>query len=127
VAFVSDESGQAEIWVTPFPAERGHPHQITTDGGYAPVWSPNGDELFYRNTDKLMVVEVTTEPSLQAGSSKQLFVAPLTLHSTPIQPADYDIHPDGQKFLMLESAAEVTSLNVIVNWGEELKERVPVP
>ncbi len=126
VAFVSDESGQAEVWVTPFPAERGSPQQMTKEGGYAPVWSPNGDELFYRNTDKLMVIEVTTEPSLQAGNSKELFTAPLTLYSETITQADYDIHPDGQKFLMLESAAEVTSLNVILNWGEELKERVPV-
>ena len=41
--------------------------------------------------------------------------------------ADYSIHPDGQKFLTLESAAELTSLNVILNWSEELKELVPVP
>ena len=127
VAFVSDESGRAEIWVTPYPPERGRPRQITTEGGYAPVWSPKGDELFYRNADKLMVLEVTTEPNFQAVNSKELFRMPMTRHADGISRADYDIHPDGQRFLMLESAAELTSLNVIVNWSEELKERVPVP
>ena len=46
---------------------------ISTDGGTEPRWSRNGRELFYRNGDKLMAVDVNTQPAFSAGSPRVLF------------------------------------------------------
>ena len=62
IAYASDRSGRSEIYVQPFPGLGGK-WQISTDGGGHAVWARNGRELFYRNGDKMMVVEVTTQPN----------------------------------------------------------------
>ena len=57
----SDESGRLEIYVRPYPGPGGK-WQVSTDGGSEPVWNPKGRELFYRAGNKMMAVDVTTEP-----------------------------------------------------------------
>ncbi len=59
LAYVSDESGRFEIYVQPFPGPGGK-WQISNGGGIEPVWAKNGRELFYRNGDRMMDVEITT-------------------------------------------------------------------
>src|SRR5262249_40907867 len=59
LAYESNESGQFEVYVRPFPG-RGGRLQISTQGGLEPVWSRNGRELFYRNGDRMMAVEVSS-------------------------------------------------------------------
>jgi eukaryotic-like serine/threonine-protein kinase len=127
LAYVSDESGRYEIYVQPYPGPGGK-WQISTEGGTEPTWNPNGRELFYRSGDKMMAVDVTTQPGFAAGRPRMLFE-----HSyvpTPGTNSNYDVSPDGQRFLMLkpsESAqAAPTQINVVLNWFEELKRRVPV-
>ena len=72
LAYISDESGRYEIYVQPYPGPGGK-WQISTEGGTEPVWNPNGRELFYRNGDKMMAVDIATQPGFSAGKPRMLF------------------------------------------------------
>src|SRR6267378_1207493 len=99
----------------------------STEGGTEPVWNPNGRELFYRSGDKMMAVDITTEPSFAAGKPRVLFEGQYV--PTPASFPNYDVTPDGQRFLMLkpseQAQATPTQINVVLNWFEELKQKVP--
>ena len=124
IAYASDESGRLEIYVQPFPGLGGK-WPISTDGGGHAVWSRDGRELFYRNGDKMMVVEVTTQPNFSAGSPKALFEGQFFI--TGDGNTSYDVAPDGQRLLMIQESAEQqrAQINVVLNWFEELKRLVP--
>jgi len=126
LAYVSDESGRDEIYVQPFPGPGGK-WQISTEGGTEPVWNPNGRELFYRSGDKMMAVDIATQPSFAAGKPRVLFQGQYV--PSPTTPSNYDVAPDGQRFLMLkpseQAQAAPTQINVVLNWFEELKQKVP--
>ena len=127
LAYVSNESGQHEIYVQPYPGLGGK-WQISTEGGTESVWARTGRELFYRNGDKMMAVDVTTEPTFTAGNPRVLFEG--QYHTEiPIANANYDITPDGQRFLMIKArgpeSEAPTQINVLLNWFEELKQRMP--
>jgi Tol biopolymer transport system component len=124
LTYVSDESGRLEVYVQPYPGPGGK-WQISTEGGTQPVWNPNGRELFYRSSDKMMAVDITTQPNFTVGKPKMLFEgAYLSLLGTS---PSYDVSPDGQRFLMLkgESTQSITQINIVQNWFEDLKRRVP--
>ena len=72
LAYVSDESGRYEIYVQPYPGPGGK-LQISTEGGTEPVWNRSGRELFYRNGDKMMAVDIATQPDFAAGKPRMLF------------------------------------------------------
>ncbi len=125
LAYVSDESGRREIYVQPYPGPGGK-WQISTEGGTEPVWNPNGRELFFRRGEKMMSVDIATQPSFAAGKLRLLFEGPYQ----PLPAAtNFDVSPDGQRLLMLKpsAAAEAapTQINVVLNWFEELKQKVP--
>ena len=125
IAYDSNESGRDEIYVRPYPGPGGK-WQISTEGGSEPVWNPKGRELFYRNGDKMMVVEVTTQPAFSPGEPRLLFEGAY-VHDRRSSP-DYDVSPDGQRFLMLksnENGQAPEQINAVLNWFEELKRRVP--
>jgi Tol biopolymer transport system component len=125
LAYISNESGRYEIYVQPYPGPGGK-WQVSTEGGTEPVWNPNGRELFYRSGDKMMVVDIATQPSFAAGKPRMLFEGQYV--PTPATAPNYDVSPDGQRFLMLkpvEQAAGPTQINVVLNWFEELKQKVP--
>jgi len=126
LAYASDESGRLEIYVQPYPGPGGK-WQISTEGGNEPAWNPNGRELFYRSGDKMMAVEIATQPSFAAGKPRMLFEGQYQL--TPGAFPNYDVSPDGQSFLMLkpseQAQAAPTQINVVLNWFEELKQKVP--
>jgi serine/threonine-protein kinase len=126
LAYSSDESGRFEIYVQPYPGPGGK-WQISTGGGTEPVWNPNGRELFYRSGDKMMAVDIATQPGFTAGKPRMLFEG--KYQPTPVTFPNYDVSPDGERFLMLkrsESAGmALTQINVVLNWFEELKRRVP--
>jgi dipeptidyl aminopeptidase/acylaminoacyl peptidase len=128
MAYVSNESGRNEIYVQPYPGPGGK-WQISTDGGNKPVWNRNGRELFYRSGDKMMAVEITTAPSFSAGKPKTLFEGQHVSNTSAPFP-EFDVSPDGQRFLMLKPAtpeqAAPTQINVVLNWSEELKRIVPM-
>jgi len=126
LAYISNESGRYEVYVQPYPGPGGK-WQISTDGGTEPVWNRNGRELFYRSGDKMMAVDIATQPSFVAGKPRMLFQGQYvpTNGTFPF----YDVSPDGQRFLMLkpseQSGAAPTQINVVLNWFEELKQKVP--
>jgi serine/threonine protein kinase len=127
IAYVSDESGRWEVYVQPYPGPGGK-WQISTDGGTEPMWNPNGRELFYRNGDKMMAVDITTQPGFSTGKPHTLFEGPYQLSLSPI--AAYDVSANGQRFLMIKpneqtSSSAPTQIVVVQNWFEELKQKVP--
>ena len=91
------------------------------------MWNPNGRELFYRSGDKMMAVEIATQPGFAAGTPRMRFEGPYEPAPVPID--NYDVSPDGQRFLMIkpseQAQAAPTQINVVLNWFEELKRRVP--
>lgn len=122
IAYVSDESGQYEVYVRPYPPGPGK-WQVSTAGGEEGIWSRDGKELFYRNGNKWMVVAVNLHPEFIAETPRLLFEGPYV----DVGGLSYDVAPDGQRFLLLEPAeresAPVTHLNVVLNWFEELKQK----
>jgi Tol biopolymer transport system component/tRNA A-37 threonylcarbamoyl transferase component Bud32 len=127
LAYVSDESGRFEVYVQLYPGPGGK-WQISTEGGDEPVWNPSGRELFYRSGERMMAVDIATQPSFTAGKPRLLFKGQYV--PTATTPANYDVSPDGQRFLMLKSEEQSsfsapTQIVVVQNWFEELKRRVP--
>jgi serine/threonine-protein kinase len=127
LAYVSDETGRWEVFVRPYPGPGGK-RQVSTEGGTEPVWNRNGRELFFRSADKMMVVQVTTQGGFSAATPRVLFEGPYRL--SPGTLANYDVAPDGERFLMVEPVGQAdsaaTQINVVQNWLEELKRLVPV-
>ena len=124
IAYGSYESGKGEVKVRPFPELKTGNWQVSTNGGDTPLWSPDGRELFYHNGDAVIAVPVETEPTFKPGKPTILFRGPYS-HNLPDW-STWDISPDGKRFLMLKSADENThKIVVVLNWFEELKQRVP--
>jgi Tol biopolymer transport system component len=124
MAFVSDESGQQEVYVQPF-TRPGPKYRISTNGGTEPVWGRQGGELFFRNGSQMMVTAVTTQPRFAAATPKALFSRSFAATSSRVS---YDVSPDGQRFIVVgpsESEQPVGQLNVVLHWTEELKRLVP--
>jgi serine/threonine protein kinase/Tol biopolymer transport system component len=127
LVYQSDEAGRDEIYVQPYPGPGGAV-AVSTDGGTEPVWSHNGREIFYRSGDKMMSVSVTTQPSFSASKLRILFVFDHRQTAPFAGTPDYDVSLDDQRFLMLkpsEPAQAATQINVVLNWSEELKQKVP--
>lgn len=120
LAYESDESGRREVYIRPFPSSAGK-WQVSTDGGEVPRWNPNGREIFYRNGDQMMVVDVETEGELELGRPRTLF----TRRSFE---GGYDVATDGHRFVMVDegdSSSAPTRLILVQNWAEELRQRSP--
>ena len=129
VAYSSDESGTFQVYVRPFPRVDEGQWQVSEERGNWPFWAPDGTELFYFNprTASMMRVAVEAGSSPNAGPPEALF------SGVYIQGGGrhFDITPDGQRFLMLRDASvdesTTSQFNIVLNWFEDLKERVPVP
>jgi len=126
LAYISDESGKFEVYVQRYPGPGGK-YQVSTEGGTEPVWNPNGRELFFRSSDKMMAVDIATQSGFTAGKPHVLFEG--RYQTSPLTASNYDVSPDGQRFLMLkpieQAQAAPTQINVVLNWFEELKQKVP--
>jgi serine/threonine-protein kinase len=125
LAYVSNESGRFEVYAQPYPGPGGK-WQISTEGGTEPVWNPSGRELFYRSGDKMMAVDIISQPSFSVGKPRMLFEG--SYLPSRVTTPNYDVSPDGQRFLMIkpsEQSASLTQIVVVQNWSEELKQKVP--
>jgi Tol biopolymer transport system component len=128
VAYVSAElNRQPEIFVQPYPGT-GAKYQITTDGGEVPIWSPDGKQLYYYLGTKLFAVDIRTQPTFSFGKPSPLPISGAA--QPPGTPRNYDITPDGKRFLVVlpanGSSRSNLQINVVLNWFRELQERVPV-
>jgi eukaryotic-like serine/threonine-protein kinase len=127
LAYSSNESGRSEIYMTAYPRP-GRKWLISTDGGTEPMWNRNGRELFYRSGNRMMSVAITAQPAFSASRPAVLFEG--QYEPTLVTNANYDVSPDGQRFLMLKASAaqeaSPTQINVVLNWFEDLRRRVPI-
>ena len=127
LAYASDQSGRHEVYVRPYPGP-GPVVQISTDGGGEPLWSPSRSELYYRSIDgsRVMSIPFRTEPEFTVEAPQLLFEAPF-VPSLGQWGRNYDISPDGERFLMIRDAKNRTApleFHVVLNWFEELKAKV---
>ena len=124
LAYVSNNTGRDEVYVRPFPDASSGLVQVSTDGGFSPVWAHSGRELFYKNgANELVAVQVTGDPTFVAGRQVVLFSMADYLRGGghPM----YDVHPNDQQFVMLRTGddeAAASELILVENWVEELRE-----
>jgi len=130
LAYTSDETGQYEVYVRPFPNVDENKFQISSGGGDEPRWGPDGEELFFlHETDdgdaEILMVTVTGEPVFSAGDPEVLFAGDYLTGNRPV----WDISLDGQRFLLQKGQQvvedESTALVVVDNWFEELNRLAP--
>ena len=93
-----------------------------------PKWSRGGGELFYVQGTALMAAEVFTEASFRRGSVRRLFKHPDLSRGVGAMPKGYDVSPDGERFVVIESMEEdredpPVSVHVVQNWFAEFKDR----
>ena len=122
VAYTSNESGQSEIYVIPFPpAANGARWVVSRGGGVMPRWRRDGKELFFISPDwKMMAVDVSANAGFQSGTPHALFDTEMVDTGIRTGPMSWDVAPDGKRFLIIsENAAGSSSLNVILNWRPE--------
>jgi eukaryotic-like serine/threonine-protein kinase len=128
LAYVSNESGQLEVYVRPFPGP-GPKHQVSFGGGTSPVWSRAGGEMFYRHGDALMAAAVNPGPEFTSAAPRTLFRGDYEEPARPDWPRNYDVTPDGKQFLMIKPDPEgpPAQAQVVFHWFEELKRRTVSP
>ena len=133
LAYASDNTGRDEVFVQAYPGA-GPKLRLSPDGGTQPVWARNGRELFFTTQPKadnlgtprlsLMAVDIEGSEGLNPGRPHVLFEGPY-VESSPVR--NYDVSPDGQRFLMVKPAGDKepppTAINLVLNWTEELKRR----
>jgi serine/threonine protein kinase/Tol biopolymer transport system component len=136
VAYESNDSGQFQIYVQPFPNVSGGRWQISTAGGTKPRWARSGRELFYVDaTGALMTAPVQITAAFSAATPAKLLEAKY-FHGVQ-QGRSYDVSRDGQRFLMIKDVPATdadgqpttqtqASMVVVLNWFEELKQRLPL-
>jgi serine/threonine protein kinase len=127
LAYSSEESGDRQIYVRPFPDTKAGRWQVTSEGGSQPLWAPDGSELYYRNGPAMMSVTVKTDPVFRTGPPSELFRGDFINPDGAFR--DYDLeYPEGRRFLMVEDLEpEVSSTRLIYveNWDTELESLVP--
>ena len=122
MAYESNESGQAEVYVTPFPGP-GRKWQVSTDGGLRPWWRRDGREIIYQEEGGLVVAVAVEarEDTFLVGADTPLFEAPFFLNHD--NTFTFATMPDAQRFLVVKPAEEEDSapLTLVVNWTAELE------
>jgi serine/threonine-protein kinase len=123
MAYTSDESGQYEVYVKPYPALTGA-WAVSSDGGEEPIWSRDGRSLYYRNRDQWMEVPISVDPEFTAGKPRVALEGPFI----NVPGRSFDISADGNRFLViLDEGTEEFSrhVEVVLNWFDELERIVP--
>jgi serine/threonine-protein kinase len=126
LAYQSDESGRAEVYVRDMSSGGGR-WQVSTNGGEEPHWAPDGRGLYYRNESQLMSVAIDTTPTFAPKPPALLFEGVYNLRSdTGIS---YAVAPKGDRFLMirLTEGNVASALTVVTNWFAELERLTSSP
>ncbi len=129
IAYVSDESGHPEVYVAA-ASGYGATWPVSSDGGGEPVWARSGRELFYRAGRRMMAVPVQSGDAFTTGRAVELFEGDFDHNEDKESMSpDYDVSPDGQRFLMIQptgpaaAAPAPVGLRVVLNWFQELPKR----
>ena len=129
VAYRSNESGQTEVYVRPFPSPGGQ-WLISTDGGSFPKWSRTGRELFYGTEDgEIMVVPYSADGnSFRAEKPRPWSERRFSVSTS--WTGGFDLHPDGQRFALAtirdnQTAVKQDKVVFIFNFFDELRRLAP--
>ena len=117
IAYVSDATERAEIWLKSV-AGSSAPIRISPDGGTEPVWARNGRDLFYVGPTGLMAVRVNLQDTSRYERPVRLFEG--TLFAKSEQPPSYDVAADG-RFLMTTEDGPKSSISVVLNWTAKIR------
>lgn len=121
LAYASDLSGRYEVYVNGFPSP-GRRRQISVAGGTSPVWSRDGSALFYRVSESLIEVAVSTTPEFAVLRRTVVFDGPYA--DWPYHSA-YDIAPNGRDFVMIKhSEQREGELVIVLNWLDEIRQKM---
>jgi hypothetical protein len=115
-----------EVYVRPFPNASAGRWQVSVGGGFAPVWSRDGQEIYYRNQRNLMAAAIKTTPGFVAATPQPLFrLGDYVLAGT--RGVRYDVAPDGRFLILKDEEGRETRNRIVVvqHWFEELKRMVP--
>jgi eukaryotic-like serine/threonine-protein kinase len=98
--------------------ESGAKWQLTTDGGWLPVWV--GNEIVYLKGGQVRSIETRTQPVFQSGPPQTLFEGQFDLRTQPLR--NYDVSRDGQRFVFVRGSSELTAreVDVVLNWASGL-------
>ena len=129
LAYVSNEQGEHEVFVRPFPDVNGGRWQVSSGGGSAPVWAHNGRELFYVSGKKMYVVQLHAGPPFSAEPPRVLFDIPEGVRHASLARGTFAITPDDQRFLMVrdnswEEMAGTRTVVLVENFFEELRAKL---
>lgn len=116
----SAEGAPGQVYVKQFPEAAGRV-QVSVTGGSSPMWSPDGQTLYYLDPENLVAARVSTSGSFKVVSRVALFknsFAASDRHS------NFDVSPSGRDFMMVQESAEESKAIVVVNWAKELKSRL---
>jgi eukaryotic-like serine/threonine-protein kinase len=129
LAYCSNESGQPQVYVKAFPGP-GAKIQVSNEGGTDPVWRRDGQELFYRNGDRMMVVANAGGATFSGGRPQELWRAHYSHGMSSscgvpgLTSSNYDVTPDGQRFLMIRDddvdTASAGSVVVVLGFAQEV-------
>ena len=126
IAYESNESGRAEVYVEPLP-RTGQRYQVSKTGGARPLWDPDTSRLYFDNNSssdmRILAVSVRTQPTFTAGEPETLPMKGFVQPSGTIR-RQYDLTPDGKQFLMMFPGETVApQVEIISNWFDQLKAR----
>jgi len=124
MAYTSNESGPFEVYVRPYPGPD-RKLQVSTQGGTHPKWNPNGKELFYRNSNKMLAVDVSMRGADIVLSQPRVLFEQRFAFGSAMSIANYDVSPDGLRFVMVKDDSSSGRINIVLNWFDELKHLVP--
>ena len=124
LAYVSDESGESEVWVRPFPGP-GAGTQVSLEGGTEPVWSPDGRELYFRRGTRFLAVPLEGDGGLRPGRPRELFRGRFDMSPTGHQ--HYAVDSTGQRFaaIALGEARDPEALHLVLDWDVHLERSTP--
>jgi hypothetical protein len=131
LAYVSNETGRDEAFVRPFPDAESGKVQVSSSGGFGPLWSRDGRELFYVDgADNVVAVRFDVSSGFRVTARQVLFAIP-DGYLRAIGNNGIDVSADGERFLMGRSLTatgaegDAPRLVLVQNFAEELRRRVP--
>jgi Tol biopolymer transport system component len=117
IAYTSDDSGRAEVYLRPFPGpDRRWP--VSTAGGLHPMWSPDGRRVFYRNEQEMLAVDVEFSPQVRLSAPRRLFDRRYAFGPNLSIP-NYSISRS-REFVLVKEEPGARSLGLVVNWLQTL-------
>lgn len=126
LAYTSNESGRHQLYVEPHP-QNGKRWLVSPGDAREPVWSPRGDAIYYRNWggNQLFRVALTGAPTFSSGKPALLFEGPYEGRTLAGASANYDIAPDGAKFVMIRREGDSTPRQIVIDfeWFKQVERR----